>query len=75
MAVLQIKNLPDDLHEALRRRAATEGITLSELVTRTLRRDLALPSLDEWLDRVSTRPGTGIDGAEVVENERRERGW
>ena len=45
-----MKNVPDDLHAALRDRAAREGTTLSELVTRVLRREVALPSMADWLD-------------------------
>jgi hypothetical protein len=47
-----VKNVPDDLHAALRDRAEREGTTLSELVTRALRREVALPSLADWLDDV-----------------------
>ena len=47
---LQVKNIPDDLHAALRDRAEHEGTTLSELVTRVLRREVALPSMADWLD-------------------------
>jgi len=49
MASLQVKNLPDELHAALRERAEREGTTLSELVTRALRREVALPSMADWL--------------------------
>ena len=45
-----MKNIPDDLHAALRDRAEHEGTTLSELVTRVLRREVALPSMADWLD-------------------------
>jgi plasmid stability protein len=74
MAAIQVKNLPDDLHEALRRRAAAEGISLSELVTRTLRREAALPSLDEWLVRARSRPRSDVDGVRAVEEARDELG-
>ncbi|HEU4910368.1 MAG TPA: hypothetical protein VFV76_00580 [Actinomycetes bacterium] len=53
MATLQVKNMPDDLHAALRARADMEGTTLSELVTRVLRKELSLPSMTEWLDEVA----------------------
>ncbi|MGH8893690.1 MAG: FitA-like ribbon-helix-helix domain-containing protein [Actinomycetes bacterium] len=49
MSNLQVKNVPEELHAALRARADREGTTLSELVTRLLRRELALPSMAEWL--------------------------
>lgn len=59
MANLQVKDLPDELHEALRQRAAEEGTTLSALVTRLLRRELALPSTAAWLDELRRRPVHG----------------
>lgn len=61
MATLQIKQLPDELHAALRERARREGSTLTELVTRMLRRELALPSMTEWLATVTERPLRGSD--------------
>lgn len=51
-----MKNLPPDLHAALRRRAEAAGTTVSEYVMRVLRRDLALPSIDEWLAEQNERP-------------------
>jgi plasmid stability protein len=59
MANLQVKDLPDELHDALRRRAEEEGTTLSALVTRLLRRELALPSTAAWLDELRRRPTHG----------------
>ncbi|MGH3658079.1 MAG: FitA-like ribbon-helix-helix domain-containing protein, partial [Micromonosporaceae bacterium] len=44
VATLQVKNLDESLHTALRTRAEQEGTTLSELVTRIIRRELARPS-------------------------------
>lgn len=56
MATLQVKNLPDELHARLRERAATEGVTLSDYVTRLLRRDLDRPSMREWLGALADAP-------------------
>jgi antitoxin FitA len=68
MATLQVKDLPDDLHAALRRRAAEEGTTLSALVTRLLRRELALPSTAAWLDELRRRPvHPPVDVVEVLD--------
>lgn len=56
MGTLQVKHLPDDVHEVLRERARRQGITLSELVTRVLRREAGKPSLEEWLDALDRQP-------------------
>lgn len=56
MATLQVKNLPGELHARLRQRAASEGVTLSDYVTRLLRRDLDRPSMREWLGALADQP-------------------
>lgn len=56
MGAIQVKNVPDDLHEALRRRAADEDIDLQDYVMRLIRRDLSLPSQREWLDELRAQP-------------------
>ena len=55
MAHLQVKNVPDDLYEAVRERAKSEGLTISDLVLRNLRREVEKPSLKEWVATVSAR--------------------
>ncbi|WP_154793057.1 FitA-like ribbon-helix-helix domain-containing protein [Occultella kanbiaonis] len=49
MSMLQVRNLPEDLHQALAERARAEGMTMSEFVTRLLRRELSRPSLQDWI--------------------------
>lgn len=69
-----MKDLPDDLHRALRHRAQEEGTTLSALVTRLLRRELALPSTAAWLDELRRRPVhppvDAVGALDVVRGER-----
>lgn len=77
MKHLQVKNLPPELHEALRTRASQEGMTMSDYVIDLLRRDLALPSQREWFARLEQRDrvptGEGIVAAlEAVREEREE---
>lgn len=52
MANLQVRNFPDDLHAALGMRARAEHSSMSEYVTRVLRRDLSRPRFEEWAGRV-----------------------
>lgn len=56
MATLQVKRVPDDLYAAVKARAASEGVSLSEMVLRMLKRELAMPSMNEWLDQVNGHP-------------------
>jgi antitoxin FitA len=53
MASIQIRNVPDQLHQELKARAASEGMTLSAYLLVELR-DLAVrPSMHQWLVNVS----------------------
>jgi hypothetical protein len=55
MATLQVKRVPDELYAKAKARAQSEGISLTELVLRMLERELAMPTMREWLDRVNSR--------------------
>ena len=55
MKMIQIRNVPDDLHRALKVRAAKEGVSLSDLALAELRRLAERPSRTELLDRVTAR--------------------
>ncbi len=52
MSNLQIRNVPQDLHRALKARAALEGKSMSELLLNQLRRMLVLPSEQELRQRL-----------------------
>ena len=54
MGAIQVKDVPEELHEALRRRAIQEGMTMADYVLDLIRRDLGLPSRREWLERLAT---------------------
>jgi predicted HicB family RNase H-like nuclease len=49
--MLQVRNVPDEVHRTLKARAAREGLSLSDFVKRELERTAERPSLHEWLDR------------------------
>jgi plasmid stability protein len=53
--MIQIRNVPDDLHRKLKARAAAEGMSLSDYLLRELRQvgDQLTPA--EFLDRVRQR--------------------
>lgn len=55
--MVQVRNVPDDVHEALRSRAAAEGTSLSELVLRQMRTMAARPSNAEIMARAARRGG------------------
>ena len=61
MAILQVKNVPDDLYAKAKERASSEGVSLSAMVIRVLEQELAMPSMREWLDRVNRRATPPIE--------------
>ena len=71
VATLQVKNLPDELHARLRHRADEDGVTLSEYVTRLLRRDLDRPSMRQWLaERAGRPPRPDVDVVSLLDEVR-----
>ena len=74
MKMLQIRNVPDDLHRDLKERAAREGTTMSELVLRELPRIARQLSNKEVLARIRGREPfpDGPSGAELVRGGREE---
>jgi plasmid stability protein len=65
---LQVRNLSDETHRALKARAAREGRTLSDLVREELDRMAARPSRRELIDRIEARghPKLGEPLADAV---------
>ena len=71
-----MKDVPEELHEALRRRAVEQGMTLADYVLDLIRRDLGLPSRREWFERLATREPVKLrpgEAAEMIRAERAER--
>lgn len=52
---IQIRDLDDDVYDALARRAAEVGLSVPELLRRESERLAARPSVEEWLDRTRRR--------------------
>ena len=74
MSAIQIKNVPPEMHEALRRRAAEENMSVRDYVLEVLRRDLAFPSRREWLARIrEMTPHPDIDVVAALDAARAER--
>ncbi len=49
--MLQIRNVPDQVHAILKARAAREGMSLSDFIKRELERTAERPSMLEWLGK------------------------
>ena len=57
MPSIQVKDVPDDVHATLRRRAAAAGMSLQEYLLGRLVEDAHMPTLEEVLDRAGGRAG------------------
>ncbi len=55
MSMLQIRNVPDNLHRELKSRAALAGMSVSEYLLLELRRSLERPTREELLQRLAKR--------------------
>lgn len=63
---LQVRNVPDDVHEALRRRADQSGVSLSEYVLREILANATKPSNADIFARLAPlRVDLGVE--EILE--------
>ncbi|HUY52555.1 MAG TPA: hypothetical protein VMV92_43785 [Streptosporangiaceae bacterium] len=60
MPNLLVRDVPEDVHAALQRRAERRGQSLQQFLAGELRRLAERPSVDEVLDRIEGRSGNGL---------------
>ena len=53
--MIQVRNVPDDLHRKLKARAAMMGMSLSEFLLAEIRRSAERPTIDELRERLRHR--------------------
>jgi hypothetical protein len=74
MKMIQIRNVPDDLHRSLKVRAAREGRTLSDLILSELPRLADKPTPEDVMSRIRSRQAVGGPPAsELIAAERARR--
>jgi hypothetical protein len=73
MPSIQVKDVPDEVHATLRRRAAAAGMSLQEYLLDRLEADASTPTLDEVLDRAGGRAGGKAPIAAAVSAVRSDR--
>jgi len=71
MPAIQIRDVPRDVHERLRRRAEAEHVSLSGYVLRLLERDAGRPSTGEWLASLGRREPVRANVTAVLDEVRR----
>ncbi|WP_150462744.1 FitA-like ribbon-helix-helix domain-containing protein [Nesterenkonia ebinurensis] len=75
MSMIQLRNVPEEMHRELKARAARRGKTLSDYATEELARSLQRPDLDELLEKLSRYPTLkGSPGAQAVRADRDAQG-
>jgi plasmid stability protein len=70
--MIQIRNVPDDLHRALKSKAAQRGTTLSDYLLQMAEREskrLSWEEIDERL-RAHRRASLGTEAADVIREAR-----
>lgn len=61
-----VRDLPDDVHAELQRRARAKGQSLQQYLTTELERMARLPTVDDLLERVSRRTGGRVGLAQAA---------
>jgi antitoxin FitA len=70
---VQIKNVPNDVHRVLRRRAVEAGQSLQEYLLARLTEDARRPTLEEVLSRAGQRAGGNVPIEEAALTVRQDR--
>ena len=73
--MIQIRNVPEELHRQLKVRAALDSISLSDYLLREIRRVAERPTLREMAERLAARPRVRlrVSPAEILRQERNRR--
>jgi plasmid stability protein len=73
--MVQIRNVPDEIHRRLKARAALAGMSISEYLLQDIERSLERPTRDELLERLRRRsrvePAEPVAAAVAAEREGR----
>jgi plasmid stability protein len=48
--MIQVRDVPEEVHGTLKARAASEGMSLSDYIKRELQRTVERPTMREWLE-------------------------
>ena len=70
--MVQLRNVPTEIHRRLKARAAIEGMSMSDYVLREVRKALDRPTRQEFLERLKARPVRRLrrSTAEIIRAER-----
>lgn len=66
MGLIQIRNVPEDVHRTLKARAAAAGVSLSDYVLREVTRVARAPTPEELDERIRLRPRAAVTTADIL---------
>jgi plasmid stability protein len=66
MGLIQIRNVPDDVHRTLKMRAAASGTSLSDYILREIERVARTPTPEELDARITARGAAGVTTADIL---------
>jgi plasmid stability protein len=72
--MIQVRNVPDDVHTRLKVRAAQEGISLSDYIKRDLEDLARQATLEDIFASVRARESSGVTAETIVSIIREARG-
>lgn len=72
--MIQIRNVPDEIHRALKLRATAEGLSLSDYIKRDLEELAKQATIEEAFSNARARGSSGITTEEIVADIRASRG-
>ncbi|MGH3040910.1 MAG: FitA-like ribbon-helix-helix domain-containing protein [Gaiellaceae bacterium] len=68
MANVLVRDLPEDVHAALQRRAQGKGQSLQQYLATELRRLAERPTVNDVLDRIELRDGGRVGLSQAVDD-------
>lgn len=73
--MIQVRNVPDELHRELVKRARASGRSLTDYIQDILEREVSRPPMEEVLERIRSRDPVTLDrpAAELIREERAAR--
>lgn len=72
--MIQIRDVPDEIHRTLKVRAAAEGLSLSDYIKRDLEELAKQATLEDFFARSRARGESGLTTEEIVDDIRALRG-
>lgn len=66
MGLIQIRDVPDDVHRTLKARAAASGTSLSDYVLREITRAARTPTPEELDKRIRARGAAGVSTRDIL---------